>query len=125
MTISSPTALQRELRKLLQLCGADRPSRVRIATELLALSERVSADGNASSMRHVQYADGTRISYGTFEDGEKFGVEIKTPDGVFKANKSFDTKDAAQRYVNKFVDKANGHELLEKALAKDFKRAKG
>lgn len=68
----------------------------------------------------VEYASGEAHTWTLTKDGDKFSASVKTPKGTFKAKKSFDSLEQAQRFGKKFIDKANGHELLADALGKDF-----
>lgn len=90
------------------------------------LADRVAArfaSGHEDvSVKTVHYADGSTYQYGTFKDGDSYGVEVKTPKGIYTCKKAFDDKSKADKYIAKFADKANGHELLADVLGKDYKR---
>lgn len=68
----------------------------------------------------VEYADGEKHEWSISEADDKFSCSVKTPKGTFKCKKDFGSLEQAQRYGKKFIDKANGHELLADALGKDF-----
>ena len=69
----------------------------------------------------VQYANGERHDWGIKAMGEgKFVLEVKTPKGIFRAKKDFADMKGAERYADKYIEKAHGWDLLEKDLGKDF-----
>jgi len=73
-------------------------------------------------VQRAQYAGGEKHEWTVAESGDKFTVTVKTPKGTFKAKKDFGSLEQAQKYAWKFIDKANGNEMLEEALAKDFSK---
>jgi len=126
--IASPQDLQAELRRLLAYChGPGLPSRARLSSELRGLADRVATKMRPNDwtqkgdqwMASVQYAGGKRHDWVIKEQGDSFTVSVRTDQGVFKRKKNFDSVGQAQRYAWQFIDRADGHERLEKAL-KDF-----
>lgn len=73
-------------------------------------------------LARAQFADGKKHEWQIAEDGDKFTVSVKTDEGTFKKKTPFDSLEQAQKYAGKFVEKANGDELLDKAM-KDFSKS--
>lgn len=68
----------------------------------------------------VSYAGGAKHEWTISESGSGFSATVKTPKGAFKRKKSFNSLEQAQRFADRFIDRANGHEMLEDSLDKDF-----
>ncbi len=70
----------------------------------------------------VQYADGQKHDWGIIKEmaSGRFTLEVKTPSGIFRVKRDFDTLSAAEKYANRFIERADGWEKLEAALSKDF-----
>lgn len=68
----------------------------------------------------VSYAGGAKHEWTISESGSGFSATVKTPKGTFKRKKSFNSLEQAQRFADRFIDRANGHEMLEDSLDKDF-----
>jgi len=96
--------------------------RGRVALNLVAAKVDFTEKGG-KWLSHVQYAKGEKHEWEIAKSGDKFTAKVKTPHGTFKAKKTFDELEQAQRFATRFIDKAHGHELLEKALDKDFTKA--
>lgn len=74
-----------------------------------------------SWVSRAEYANGdvhTWTIARTFDDG--YAARVKTPKGTFETKKLFDTLAQAQNFAGKFIQKANGAELLAGVLSKDF-----
>jgi hypothetical protein len=68
----------------------------------------------------AQYASGKVHTWTISESGDKFTAQVATPQGTYKRKKPFDSLEAAQRFGAKFIEKANGADLLKDVLEKDF-----
>jgi hypothetical protein len=70
---------------------------------------------------HVNYANGEEHTWVIDEvkDGQ-FVAHVNTGKTGYKRKKVFDSLEAAQRYGAKFIDKANGNQMLKDVLDKDF-----
>jgi len=134
--IASTSELQRELREILDYARAPRPSRQRIASALSALSDRLitaassdwkEVEEGATWLRRAQYAGGAKYAWGIWysDVAGKYGVEVETPDGCYQRKKTFDSLEQAQRFADKFIEKANGHEALADVLESEFKAVNG
>lgn len=134
--IANTSELQSELRRLLAYAQSERPSRRRIASALEDLSLRLAKVTPSETigwkevkdgvwLARAKYADGATHSFGIYEDGDTFGVEVDTPDGTYQRKKPFDSFEKARKYAAKFIDKANGNAMLADVLDKDFKPVQG
>lgn len=72
----------------------------------------------------VQYADGTTHNWWIKQLANgKFIAEVLTPGGRHKSKKEFDDFASAERFADKFIEKAHGQDLLKKALPSEFTAA--
>ena len=109
----------------MRLAATPNPSRVQLAGELRTLADRLAKGSDWTEkggkwLRRAQYATAGKHEWEISKAGEKFSVSVKTPDGSHKAKKHFDSLEQAQRFADRFIEKANGDKLLEEALGKDF-----
>lgn len=126
--IASSVELQAELQRILTAVQQPNPSRSSIAEELRVLAARVSPSKGVKFtekgdkwLARVEYArEGEKYEWQISEDDGDFSVQVKTPKGSFKRNKTFDSLAQAERYANRFINVANGDELLKDVLSKDF-----
>lgn len=127
--IASSLELQSELQRILRLASEPNPSRVRLANELYALGDRLAAGLQAkwtekgdSWVTRAQYADGAKHEWTIKEEDGKFSLSVKTPKGSYEKKKPADSLQQAQKAAEKFITKANGQEMLDDALGKDFSK---
>ena len=77
----------------------------------------------------VQYADGNEYVWGILQDApDEFVIEVLLParGGVLQRVKRTATLAQAQRFANKFIERADGQEALELAIEKgQFKPVRG
>ncbi len=84
--------------------------------------------GGSQWGRSVQYANGDKHDWAIKQMGERrFLLAVNLPKGVgvFHAKKTFDTLRSAERYADRFIERADGWQWLERALPKDFQKAAG
>lgn len=124
---ASPQDITRELRTLLAYLSTPCPNRTKVASKLAEIAgSLVTASKNEWSekggkwLSRVEYAGGEKHEWSISEDGDNFKAKVKTPKGSFECKKSFDDLAKAQRYCDKFITRADGDDMLQDALGKDF-----
>jgi hypothetical protein len=93
----------------------------RVVARYLAATTNFKQHGKDQWFARVEYATGETHDWGIKQVGEKkFKVEVRTTGGLQQANKDFPDFASAEHFADKFIEKAHGWDLLDKALPKDF-----
>lgn len=74
-------------------------------------------------MYTVRYSGGKAYDWAIKKNGEKFVLGVRTPEGdKYETKKDYDSKETAMRVAWKFINRADGADLLEKELGSKFQK---
>lgn len=126
--VANSQELQVELQRILRLASQSNPSRAHLAEELRSLADRVAGmdklvwtkRGDEWIVRVQHMGESSTHTWSVHEADGKFEANVKFSKGSFKAKKTFASLEQAQRFCMRFANKANGAELLDDVLSKDF-----